>query len=613
MGLTQTFQCGLAGMADIFVQVDDFSYLQREIMSSLHLVELPIDNDEEPHPDREDRSLDIENQEEDGEDIVVYARDKNEEIQTDADITGEGTFATEPEAEFGPDSVEQEEGDVACASKNTSVQTYPDLADEGVSASIPEASVGSSNVQQGDNIAYARGENELVQTYLDIPSEDSDIPCEDLDIIDEDPNIPSKGASARHHEVGVGSNSVDADDGDNFFDALPNEIMHYIFSFLSEKELCQVSLVCKQWHMYANDPNFWLKLDFRNKTMNVSEVCQVIERMEYLKEVQLTGLETISDGDIREIVSACPMSVKSLDIGFLRDLGRDTILAINEYLPSIEKLNMEGSTALNSNSITALIKLKSLTDLNISHCAGIEDFHVQTIISNLPLLEIVNIDGLADVSDTTVQKLWQHCGTWLKHLYVDGAGLTDTSMEYVSRCTELQTFSLSFGDNLTDTGLAHVMSLKKLTNLKLRKCSGFSTEVIAEQFIENKALSKLRIFDMSECIDLNDIVVFAMTQRCPNLRELTLGWCWDISDAGVEAIVDSCPSMTQLDLTGLDKIKGDAFQNLPEKMPKLVRLNLGQCNQINDDLMCDVVAKMPDLVAYNYYGLRFGEPMNELS
>lgn len=385
-----------------------------------------------------------------------------------------------------------------------------------------------------------------------------------------------------------------------WFSLLPTEILQHIFNFLSTNDLCVVSSVCRQWNTLAMDPIYWQKIKIKHH-LNIEDICSILSRMPLLKELNLQGLESLKADGLKQILLICPQ-ITILNLGFIPEVGRDIMLTISGYLPKIEELNIEGSQMMDTNGVSALLHLKSLTVLNISHCTALYDFHVLSIVSNLPYLRNLNLDGISCVSDNTIKKIWQRCGSWLERLYLDGADMTDVGMEYLSHCSELKTFSLSFGENITDEGICHITHWKGLEELRMRKCINVSAEALEQVFSEAGCFSKLQSLDLSECLQLNDSSLIRITKTCKRLQHFTICWCWNLTDPGVSSILENCPDLVTLDLTGLDKIKGDNLADIPDKLPHLTMLDLRQCNQIHDVIISDVVAQMPNLIAYNYYG-----------
>ena len=411
-------------------------------------------------------------------------------------------------------------------------------------------------------------------------------------------------ASANDGQKAGSSQDIDTEEKENIFGLLPPELVQKIFSHFSTSDLVPVSLVCKTWQVHASNPKLWTKIKFLHNC-DITAICRVLEQRPSIREVSLVGLENLTADELRQILTTC-RQIDSLDLGFIPTIGRDAILAIGECVPKLAHLNVEGSKLIDTNCVTALINLKSLTSLNISHCTSLYDFHVQAIISNLPLLEDINLDGIAMVSDATLRILWQHCGAWLKRLCLDGAEITDQAMEYIAQCPEIHTLTISFGEALTDAGILKISALKKLRELKLKRCSELSAEAVTNLFKDNESLSKLQILDMAECARIDDTSLTAVAERCNDLKELRVCWCWDISDEGVQSILDNCPRLTILDLTGLKEIEGACFIDVPRKMPELKLLDLRQCNMIKDAVLREMVPYMPNLVAYDYYGMEFG-------
>ena len=62
-----------------------------------------------------------------------------------------------------------------------------------------------------------------------------------------------------------------------FFQKLPSEIVHLVFTHLRKPELARAALVCRKWAAVAADPRLWEALRFPLNLTN--RYCQVIVRL----------------------------------------------------------------------------------------------------------------------------------------------------------------------------------------------------------------------------------------------------------------------------------------------------------------------------------------------
>ncbi|XP_018569914.1 uncharacterized F-box/LRR-repeat protein C02F5.7-like [Anoplophora glabripennis] len=94
--------------------------------------------------------------------------------------------------------------------------------------------------------------------------------------------------------------------------SLPNEILLYIFSFLSHKELYKIArCVCKRWYMLTSSPVLWKKITAQNEVPS-NILCKWIENSPLLKEVNLRERSDINT--VTEKLSKYCKNLQSLKI-----------------------------------------------------------------------------------------------------------------------------------------------------------------------------------------------------------------------------------------------------------------------------------------------------------
>ncbi|XP_052812556.1 uncharacterized protein LOC128240101 [Mya arenaria] len=386
-------------------------------------------------------------------------------------------------------------------------------------------------------------------------------------------------------------------------DCLPDEIMVKIFSHLSTKDLClSCALVCGRWRNLTLDHSLWLELDFRHcPNLPTIQFLRIVRKAPLLRRLFISDRTNLYPPELAIVLESCP-HLCEIDIGFCDKITCELINCLASYAQNLTHINVEGCNYFDEGCVENLVKLKRLSHLNLSHCTAIQDQGLMLVAKRLEKIVNINLDGMNFITDRGVIRLVSEHSAHLEALELDGAEITDNSIQHIAECRCLKHLAMSFCESLTDRSLEYIRKCVNLEYLRLRKGSDFTTEGLTRFFTTVK-LVHLQVLNLSECTAINDAVVLNIVQMCGlQLKELALSWCWDITDTGLISIVDHCGRLEQLDLVGLDKIRGECLTRISEEMPRLIFLDLRQCNKIMDDLVIDVVRCKPDLKVINYYG-----------
>ncbi|KAF3845743.1 hypothetical protein F7725_002821 [Dissostichus mawsoni] len=222
---------------------------------------------------------------------------------------------------------------------------------------------------------------------------------------------------------------------------------------------------------------------------------------------------------------------------------------------------------------------------------GVSDLDICEFIDNYPLSK----KGVRSVS--------------LKRSTITDAGLEVPSLSPQRSVTEY--LILCPGDVGADAGLMH---------LELSGCNDFT-----EAGLWSSLNARLTSLSVSDCINVADDAIAAISQLLPNLSELSLqayhvtdtamayftakqGYtthtlrlhsCWEITNHGVVNMVHSLPNLTALSLSGCSKITDDGVELVAENLRKLRSLDLSWCPRITDMALeyiaCDL-HKLEELV-----------------
>ncbi|XP_010000546.1 PREDICTED: F-box/LRR-repeat protein 16, partial [Chaetura pelagica] len=169
---------------------------------------------------------------------------------------------------------------------------------------------------------------------------------------------------------------------------------------------------------------------------------------------------------------------------------------------------------------------------------------------------------------------------------------------------------------ITDAGL----EVGGWARLELSGCNDFT-----EAGLWSSLNARITSLSVSDCINVADDAIAAISQLLPNLAELNLqayhvtdtalayftakqGYtthtlrlnsCWEITNHGVVNMVHSLPNLSVLSLSGCSKVTDDGVELVAENLRKLRSLDLSWCPRITDMALeyiaCDL-HKLEELV-----------------
>ncbi|XP_014817786.1 PREDICTED: F-box/LRR-repeat protein 16-like, partial [Calidris pugnax] len=175
---------------------------------------------------------------------------------------------------------------------------------------------------------------------------------------------------------------------------------------------------------------------------------------------------------------------------------------------------------------------------------------------------------------------------------------------------------------LTPPGPRQVMleQMQGVVRLELSGCNDFT-----EAGLWSSLNARITALSVSDCINVADDAIAAISQLLPNLTELNLqayhvtdtalayftakqGYtthtlrlnsCWEITNHGVVNMVHSLPNLSVLSLSGCSKVTDDGVELVAENLRKLRSLDLSWCPRITDMALeyiaCDL-HKLEELV-----------------
>jgi len=166
--------------------------------------------------------------------------------------------------------------------------------------------------------------------------------------------------------------------------------------------------------------------------------------------------------------------------------------------------------------------------------------------------------------------------------------------------------------------------MQGVVRLELSGCNDFT-----EAGLWSSRNARITALSVSDCINVADDAIAAISQLLPNLAELNLqayhvtdtalayftakqGYtthtlrlnsCWEITNHGVVNMVHSLPNLSVLSLSGCSKVTDDGVELVAENLRKLRSLDLSWCPRITDMALeyiaCDL-HKLEELVLDRY-------------
>lgn len=172
--------------------------------------------------------------------------------------------------------------------------------------------------------------------------------------------------------------------------------------------------------------------------------------------------------------------------------------------------------------------------------------------------------------------------------------------------------------------------MQGVVRLELSGCNDFT-----EAGLWSSLNARITALSVSDCINVADDAIAAISQLLPNLTELNLqayhvtdtalayftakqGYtthtlrlnsCWEITNHGVVNMVHSLPNLSVLSLSGCSKVTDDGVELVAENLRKLRSLDLSWCPRITDMALeyiaCDL-HKLEELVLDRYGAMPSG-------
>ncbi|KAK4487482.1 hypothetical protein RD792_005877 [Penstemon davidsonii] len=411
-----------------------------------------------------------------------------------------------------------------------------------------------------------------------------------------------------HKEVGdvdLPDTSVAGDNGRNDSDTsemddsevrmdLTDDLLHMVFSFLDNIDLCQSAMVCRQWRDASSHEDFWRFLNFENRFISVQQFKDMCRRYPNATAVNVYGpaihplvmtavsslrnLEvlTLGKGQLGEIffevITDCHM-LKSLTVNDATvgngiqeilihhdrlcnlQIVKCRVLRVSIRCPQLETLSLKRSSMPH-----VLLDCPLLRELDIASCHKLSDAAIRSAATSCPLLESLDMSNCSSVSDETLREIASACGNL--HI-LDASYCPNISFESVS--------------------------LAMLTVLKLHSCEG----ITSASMVAISASNMLEVLELNNCSLLTSVSL-----DLPRLENISLVHCRKFGDLNLRSsvlssiTVSNCPSLQRISITSnaLEKLvlqKQESLTTLALQCRSLQEVDLTECESLTNSI-CEV-------------------------
>ncbi|PKU79035.1 F-box/LRR-repeat protein 15 isoform X2 [Dendrobium catenatum] len=368
------------------------------------------------------------------------------------------------------------------------------------------------------------------------------------------------------------------DNSENRMD-LTEDLLHLVFSFLSQRDLCKAGATCKQWLAASMHENFWscLNLEDAEVTLeNFEALCHrhpnaikvnlvgvlnaemlVLEAMTSLRclETLYLGKGQLGDGFFQALTD-CPAlnSLSIYDTSFgngiqeisvhhdrLHELKivKCRVLRVAIRCPQLQTLVLKRTSMAH-----ALLSCPQLDELDLSSCHKLSDAGIRSAATSCPLLTSLDLAFCSCTSDETLR-------------------------EIALACPNICVLDVSYCPNIS----LESVKLPMLTNLKLHNCHGITSSSLCA-ISHSRMLKALQLDNCS--------LLTSVSLDLPHLRSISLVHCRKFLDLNLRSQVLLDVKVSNCSLLQRISIVSDALKKLVlQKQESLANLLL-QCHNLQE-------------------------------
>ncbi|KAH7048012.1 hypothetical protein BKA57DRAFT_394232, partial [Linnemannia elongata] len=325
--------------------------------------------------------------------------------------------------------------------------------------------------------------------------------------------------------------------------------------------------VSRSWRSIAMDGSLW----------------KVIDTTRFYK--------IIKDDQLRVLGTAASNFLRYANFRGCVQLSGDSLRAIAEHCPNVERLDLTGCRSVSSKSIADVcMNMPLLLHLELAGLQSVNNYTLQAMAVYCRSLQVLNLAWCKQISGFGLSNLTRSCQD-LRKLNVSGcSGLEDRWMPVMGmNLPRLREICLNGCGSLTDRGLIGLLSglSARLDYLGLSHCRLLTTEAL--RAIGHYCNRHLRRLELSGCESLGDEGLIILAQNCTRLRLLDLEDVNLLTDASLRAFGMYLPKLERLSLSYCENVTDQGIIRIAASLccKRLVHLELDNCLLITDRLLLE--------------------------
>lgn len=375
---------------------------------------------------------------------------------------------------------------------------------------------------------------------------------------------------------------------------LTDDLLHMVFSFLDQNNLCRAARVCKQWRAASTHEDFWKSLNFENRDISEEQFEDMCRRYPNATALSISG------PSIYSLVMKAISLLRNLEVLTLGrgQIGDPFFLALPDCT-MLRELNINDSTLGNSIQEISVVH-ERLCHLELTKCRvmriqvrcpqlktmSLKRSNMAQVVLNCPLLLELDIGSCHKLPDAAIRAAATSCPQLVKLDMRNCSCVSDETLrEIAQHCPNLGFLDASYCPNIS----LESVRLPMLTILRLHSCEGITSASMAA--IAHSSM--LEVLELDNCSLLTSVSL-----DLPRLQNIRLVYCRKLADLNLRAIslssiqVSNCSVLHRINITSnsLQKLalqKQDSLTTLALQCQSLQEVDLSECESLTNTV-CDV-------------------------
>ncbi|KAF9145639.1 hypothetical protein BGX30_007763 [Mortierella sp. GBA39] len=355
-------------------------------------------------------------------------------------------------------------------------------------------------------------------------------------------------------------------------DGLPREIKIHIFRYLSTFQLVRVSRDDQLRVIGTAASGFLRYANFRGCVQLSGESLRAIaEHCPNVERLDLTGCRSVSSKSIADVCMNMPLLLH-LELAGLQSVNNYTLQAMAVYCRSLQVLNLAWCKQISGFGLSNLTRsCQDLRKLNVSGCGGLEDRW-------MPSSSCGDDDGGDEDDDEDDER--DRTKRELEEEDEEYAMEDDSDRE-----SEVD------GDDEDDDG----NQAKANSSSNGAAAATTSTTGSNGRSSEEGLQARLDYLGLSHCRLLTTEALRAIGHYCNrHLRRLELSGCESFGDEGLIILAQNCTRLRLLDLEDVNLLTDASLRAFGMYLPKLERLSLSYCENVTDQGIIRMLRPAPN-------------------